>query len=179
MWIKKTKTNDQVILEAKANIDLAKMMNALNNIKSSTQWLDTYKLETMEKWAKEILRFITSMQELKKLKDCVFNEASIAKDIVDGITSRARYIERANEQKRKMEISDKLNSELTNENHRLKRLLVSMIEKFEIDWQELDINWIRVELASTAIPLKTIQEKAYSAYISQLPEKCRMDEKAF
>jgi hypothetical protein len=33
---KEPKSNDQTILEARANIDIARMMNALSNIKSST-----------------------------------------------------------------------------------------------------------------------------------------------
>jgi hypothetical protein len=38
------------------------------------------------------MKFIQAMQELKTIKDCVFNEARIAQDIVDGIKSKSMYL---------------------------------------------------------------------------------------
>lgn len=179
MGLQDREQNDQSILEAKANIDIAKMMNALDSIKSSTEGLSVYTLESMEKWFKEAMKFINAMQELKKVKDCVFNEAKIAKDIVNWIKSKSMYLEKIQELKTKLEATTDQNLEYDSENRRLKRLLVNFIEKFEIWQEEIDIEFIKRELLVNTKPIREIQEWAWTKFIKKLPEDCKIDQNPF
>lgn len=173
------KENDQAILEAKANIDIAKMMNALDNIKTSTNWLQTNTLETMEKWFKEAMKFIQAMQELKQIKDCVFNEARIAKDIVDWIKAKSTYIEEIQKLKIVNETTKQQNVEFIAENQRIKRLLVTFIEKFDIWQEDLDIDFIKRELNVSVKPLREIQENAWNKFLWRLKDTCTMEQDPF
>lgn len=173
------KTNEQTILEAKANIDIARMMLALNNIKTSTNWLSVNALETMEKWFKEAMRFLQAMQELKNIKDCVFNEAQIAKDIVDWIKSKSMYLEKIQEYKVKLDATIEQNNEFILENKRIKSLLVKFIERFDISQDQIDIDFIKNELLLEAKTIRGIQEWAWAKFVAKLPERCTIEENPF
>lgn len=173
------KENDQAILEAKANIDIAKMMNALESIKTSTNWLDRYTLDSMEKWFKEAMKFINAMQELKQIKDCVFNEARIAKDIVDWIKAKSMYLEQIQELKIKLEATTKQNSEFQNENIRIKKLLVAFIEKFDIWKETIDIEFINREINVSVKPIREIQISAWNNFLWRLKDVCSMEQDPF
>jgi len=175
----KKKTNDQAILEAKANIDLAKMMNALKNIKESTSWLDRYAIRDMKKGLVRATKFIDSMEQLKQIKDCAFNEAKIAEDIVEWIKSKAIYLEQIAEIKIAIWITEKENDELRKENRRLKDKLVKIISKFEIDEDEFDVSWLKQCLDAEAVPLKRIQEIAINEFKNRLPKHCSIEQDPF
>lgn len=170
------KDNKQVLLEAKANLEAAKMLEAINSIAMrrdelgklyGANWDKT--IEVLQK----TLDFIKAFKLFKDNSDCVGKEIQFVKDIVDGIKSKAKYEIEIKDLKKKLDIAAKSYEIALNENKSIKQKLIKFMENLvdeKIDKQEIK-NFIQDN--------RSIDRIIDNYFQSTLVTGCKTDESPF
>jgi len=169
------KTNKQKILEAKANLDIAKMLEAINNISEKREILErgySNDLERVIENLEKTKQFIEAFNRFKKNSKCIGSDLKLVKDVVEGIKSKSKYEMEIKELNSKLEIARNVYNIAITENRRIKEKLVKFVE-VSID-SKLDKEEVKTYLSNTDNNIDNIIRKHYQEEV-----KCEIEEQAF
>lgn len=166
------KSNNQVILEAKANIEFAKMLNAIDSMSTTLKQFPTNSVDGMVTSLQQSIVFIKSIKDFISTKGCVNQEISIVKQIIDGISTKAQYETTIKAYQAKMEITRVAYKEIQDENIMMKSKLARFIDQYIVGSKELVPETFRQELGIAFTPLEAVIERSIGKYRASLPKQC-------
>lgn len=170
------KNNQQKILEASANLEIAKLFNALEEMKDKSKVWDSYWFDKVIEWIDQLQAFIRAFRDFKRSDKCIWKDVKFVNDIVDWIKSKSKYESRILELEARLERANRVYNKVINENTQIKNKLISFIDKFL--WEDLDDDskrYINNWLKESTKPLDKIIEESMKSYYEAEDKKCKIN----
>ena len=123
--------NKQKILEATANIEVAKLLSSIEILNEKVKRLGEYGID-FEKTVKTLtasLHFVETLSNFRKSDKCFGKELALVDNIIKGIKSKSFYEEKIAELNARINRGGTAFKAVKNENTKLKNRFVGFIEK--------------------------------------------------
>lgn len=179
--MKENKDNKQKILEASANLEIAKMLNAIEEMyKKSINFNDTRRFDfnKLQQNLQQMIDFVKAFSQFQKSEQCMWKEAKMVTDIVSWIKSKAKYEEKILELEAKLERWRKAYNTVVNDNNKIKNQFINFVNKF-IEWEyqlsnddkERFSKW----LENDTRPLSKLIDDSMESFYMKRKEECKID----
>ncbi len=184
--MKKTeqKSSDQKILEASANLEIAKMFNAIEKMHEKWKIFDSYNFnfDTLTKNISDLAEFVDAFAKFRKSDKCMGKEVKMVTDMVEWIKSKARYESQISDLQERLKRAVTAYSTVVDQNKYLRNRFTNFLDKFmdkdfmADEWFNSDIKrWFQSEVR----PLDEIIERAMESYYAKKEQECKTNEHPF